>query len=229
MSARWTLAVLAASALSLSVLAAVLGAADLAADNARSTLSGWRDSGRMGNGQGWASLAARLQLARRIEPRDAGHRAAIAELLSWWLIAALPETRSRTEVLRAARAEQLAALARRPTWAMAWARLADLDYLAGRGARDVFPALERAAALGPFEPGVQFVIGRVGLGLWDGLDPAQRGLVEEAVRRSLASGSNRRPFALLALHHGRVEWLAGLSSDPAYRAELTRMQTDARR
>ncbi len=223
MSTRLALAALAAAALSTSVLASVIGLADLVADDARDTLAAWRAAGRTGSGDEWAAVNARLRRARDLAPRDAGHRAAVAELLTWWLIAAPPTEARRARVIAAARAEQLAALAQRPTWAMAWARLAELDYLAGNEARAIAPLLVQAEALGPFEPGVQLVAARVGMGLWDALSEGERAMVERAVRRSVESRSNLAALVLLALHHGRHDWLRSLSDDAASQRELDRL------
>ena len=74
----------------------------------------------------------------------------------------------------------------RPTWALGWTNLAENSILLnGLDSRSEH-ALRLAAALAPWEPGVQQQVIWLGLSLWDLLSPEVRDTVRDLVGRSVA-------------------------------------------
>lgn len=188
------------------VAGALLGGADLAAVDARLTLERWRAESRRGRDE-WHAVDGRLRLARRLAPGDAGFESRTAELLAWWVLGVPAAAPARRAAIERAREHQLRALGIRPTWGHGWARLAEIEYLAGSPVERVAGLLERAMTLAPWEPGVQLAVNRLAMAVWDELPETARTAVERNVVRAAAIDGDFDALAVVALHHGRLEWL----------------------
>jgi tetratricopeptide (TPR) repeat protein len=91
------------------------------------------------------------------------------------------------------------ALELRPASPFAWANLADARYRRGDAGPHLELPLQRAAELGPSEPGVQRIVGDLGLAVWDEVGPSTKA----AVDRMVAAGIRRNPLEMLQISERR--------------------------
>ena len=100
------------------------------------------------------------------------------------------------------------AIARRPSWPYTWANLAAVKFRLAELDREFFTALERATALGPWEPEIQRTIADLGLAAWDALSEEPR----MQVRANIERGMRRQGETMvrLALRHRRADVVAPL-------------------
>jgi hypothetical protein len=99
----------------------------------------------------------------------------------------------------------------RPTSPLSWANLALTEYQLKRDDPELLQALDRAMALGPWEPSVQLITSELGLLLWDRLEPP----LQARVRENWARTAFRQPdqLARLAATHKLVTLLCAQSVD----------------
>jgi hypothetical protein len=97
----------------------------------------------------------------------------------------------------------LRALVLRPTSPHTWAHLAEARYRLGESGRNLELALQRAAELGPAEPGVQHLVADYGLAVWNEVSPT----TQVAIDRMVAAGIRRNPLEMLQIseRRGRLE------------------------
>jgi len=195
------LAALAALA-ALSVLAVQRGAADLVAFGARHGLD------RAGLPTVEASERARRRLERAIQ-LDGGNPDHHDYLARWYEHAG-----AHRHALRHFRA----ALDARPSWPYAWADLVRVKLRLGELDGELDKAVQQAARLGPWEPGVQLVLAEVAFEAGQRLAPETRraalAMMSKALRR------NEREIAELATRRGRLDVLCAIPDIGAYRTAL---------
>jgi predicted Zn-dependent protease len=109
----------------------------------------------------------------------------------------------RQEYLDAAVVDLTKALEMRPISPHTWANLAEAKYRLGDTGGDFQVALQRAAALGPAEPGVQRVVANLGLAVWNETGSETR----VAVDRMVGAGTRRNAPEMLQIaeRRGRLE------------------------
>lgn len=204
LTSRLPAALLASLCFTMALASATLGLADLASQPARSALEQWGEQLHIGSGDDWPFAYERLALAHRLNPLSADYSADLGRLLEWraWQFVSRPD--EHAALRRLADRHYLEAVAKRPSWGFAWAHVAGNRLLGGIRDRTYAEALERAATLGPWEPGVHLKVAWMGAATWDDLPEALRTQVLASVRRALAHEEHTAEILRLAMHY---DWL----------------------
>lgn len=121
-----------------------------------------------------------------------------------------------------------ATLAARPTWPHTWADLAAVKFRLAQLDAEFFQALERAAALGPWEPAVQATVVDLGLAAWILLPESTREIVQATLERGLQHQATN--MIDLAIRHQRVDLLETWADvDEAHARQIRARETVAGR
>jgi len=226
---RLAAAAAASLALCVSVWSIAWGVADLAMASPRLALAAWSETREAPAADAWRRLVARAGGARRLNPLDAGYVATIARL-HHWLAWRRPWWEPRTHAYRRLATRGFAAaIARRPSWGFAWGLHAESAALAGRPPAQVAASIRNAARLGPWEPGVQVTIARVGVALFDALDRETRGVVRLAFARALRLDDDAPRLIGIAVQHQWVDEIEPLLASDRQRALLERLRAQGER
>ena len=161
--------------------AARVGEAGDAVYRAAAEISSWDGSGREPGPGAVARLAAQLEKARAATPSDANAEELLGRLSM--------RDNGKAGFLADAMGHYGRALELRPTSPYTWAAVVEALYRRGDTGARFWQALERAAELGPQEPGVARTIAEYGLALWDEASAAQRRTIEAAVAAEVRRGS----------------------------------------
>ena len=173
-------------------------------------------------------LVAEAALASRVADQGVdGLRSAIAlttgdSTLHEELALVQARTAAAADELRSSLDHAVKALQLRPVSPYGWAVLAEVKYRADVADATFERALQRAAALGPYEPEVQRSVAYYGLAIWDQAAPETRAAVE----RMLTTGIKADAPAMMqiAQRRGRLaiacRHVDGTSRIPANWAQL---------
>jgi hypothetical protein len=190
--------------------AALRGLADVAYFPARGTLDAWSKLGAAPTPAQWVAARDALAEARRLEPdnplfvEETGRlyekRVARADpaqpVVHGFLVRALGEFR------RSARM--------RPASPVAWTNVALVKFRLGELNAEFRAAIENAARLGPWEPGVQRTLADIGFAGWRDLSAPVRAVIAGAIERA----SFTQPKEIERLADGRA---AAFCADPLSR------------
>ncbi len=179
------------------------GWADILAFQGRAILPAWEARSRNLPAAAWTLGHERLQRARALDPGNPNVTESIARLHELRARGkpapeAAPDLRLALKYLRQS-------VRARPGSPYTWANIAFVKSRLDRRDAEYLRALRHAAALGPWEPGVQLMLADIGLRDWDLLPAAARGVVRAALSRGL-----RRQHAKLfelARRHGKLHVL----------------------
>lgn len=211
---RLIAAAAASAAFTLGVASLLQGFADLAGDGARVWMREWEERGGVRDGRQWEDAVARLSLARRLSPLDAGVSADLGRLMEWRAWQQSPGT-GAFEASRAIAGEYYReAIARRPSWGYVWAHYAENLLLQGHAGDEFQTALRKAIALAPWEPGVQRKVAWMGMAAWDSLPPDLQEVVTGSIARGVVLDAHRYEIVRLAIQY---EWMTHL--EPMMRSE----------
>lgn len=129
---------------------------------------------------------------------DPGNPARHDILAQWYLVKLLDtetDTPEQGNVIERGIQEARLAIAHRPAWPMAWARLLIWKAAANKADAELELALERVTTLGPWELYLHFTVVESALPFWNDLPPGGRQRVLEAAVHGLRS----RPESMLTL------------------------------
>jgi hypothetical protein len=160
----------------------------------------------------WGAVRDAVQAAHGIEPDNPLFVEELGRLYEWRTRGLDP----RQPVVRAflARAlEEFRTAARmRPASPTAWADIALVKFRLGALDSEFYAAAERAARLGPWEPGVQRVLAEFGLSGWNVLSPQGKALAVAAAERGL----EMQPRVLEGMLKSAAQRAAFCADVPAY-------------
>lgn len=205
----------------LAMLALVGVVGDLLAVGPRDRLTLWQGS-RPGD---VAEQAGRdlqsLGLAAALQPWDADLAADLGRLSEWAIFDGTPWSAESARWRERAIGHYRQALRLRPSWAFAWAHLAQASLMNAAPLAESLRALDRAMVLGPVEPGVQRKVLWTGFSLWSQLDARMRGRIATVLRQTLAA---QAPSAIgMAVHFNRESLLDDVLTRAGDRELLRRL------
>lgn len=217
-------------ALTLVTWAAVWGWAELLVAGPRQAMARWEQSGVVDDGDDWARAWTRLERARRLNPYSADYTADLGRLHEWRAFQQRLSPQDAHAQRQLATSYYQSTLRLRPTWGMAWARLA-YSNAAQTGSMNgkSFAALEKAVEFAPWESDVQRTVIWLGITRWDEMPKQLQDQVKGMVRRVLEtktlSGPGLDEFILdLAARHGWQDQLRPMLVTPAQVERLDALQ-----
>jgi len=185
-SLRAALALAGAALLVVAMHAAALrGLADLAYFPARHTLNAWSRDGVAPTPAQWVAARGALQEARRLEPDNPLFVEETGRLFEKRVAAADPVQPVVRGYLARALDEFRLAARMRPASPFAWANVALVKFRLGALDAEFVAAVDNAARLGPWEPGVQRTLADLGFAGWNDLPPPARATIAGAIARGL--------------------------------------------
>lgn len=170
----------------------------------------WENQHRLPNHDRWQDAVRRVWRAHAVNPLNADYRAELALLYSWEALR--PQwSQARRDLFRdRAAGFYREAIARRPTWALAWVNLAENQLLTrGLDDRALF-AMDKAIELGPWDPVVQQKTIWMGAALWDALTPAWRQRILGTAERALSANNDVDQIVRVAAQYGWEDHLRPL-------------------
>jgi hypothetical protein len=183
---RIALALGAAALLVLAIHAAALrGLADLAYFPARDTLSNWSRAGVEPTPAQWVAARGALQAARRLEPDNPLFVEETGTLYEKRVAAADPAQPLVRRYLARALDEFRLAARMRPASPFAWSDVALVKFRLAVLDAEFVAAVDNAARLGPWEPGVQRTLADIGFAGWPALSAPARTAIAGAIERGL--------------------------------------------
>ena len=180
----------------LSTVALPLGRADLRAFEARSLMQSWSAKERVPSAAEWSQARDALMTAHRLDSAQPAYLEDLGRLY---------EARGD---LQQALESQRAALARRPGSPYTWSNIALLKARLAKPDAEFERALQNAALLGPWEPGVQSMLADAGFAQWGALAPPMQAVVRANAARALRWQDKN--VIEIARRHGRLDVLCGL-------------------
>jgi hypothetical protein len=165
--------------------AALRGLADLAYFPARSTLNAWSKKGIPPTPAQWVAARDALAEARRLEPDNPLFVEETGRLYEKRVAGADPAQPVARSFLERALGEFRRAARMRPASPFAWTNIALVKFRLGDLNAEFRAAIENAARLGPWEPGVQRTLADIGFAGWRDLDAPVRAVVSAAIERGL--------------------------------------------
>lgn len=221
-NATWRVVAAMAASLSLSLagLALMIGVADLAGASANVWMRGWEAQGHLDDSAQWNSAYDRISLARRLNPLNADHSADLGRLLDWQSLRHTSGSAHFKDYRERAGRFYREAIEKRPSWGYAWAHYAEVQFLLGNRDSELFPALEKAILLAPWEPQVQRKVAWIGIASWERLPARLRVIFEDSIRRSVVTDSNLIFIARMATQYNWVDNLVPLLRTERQRALL---------
>jgi len=209
MRLTWLPRIAVAALAALAALAAVWGAADVFRVRAELILDQQGDVIRTPLTKDRIARALEAYaLAQRVDGRRPDLLAGLGDMHAMLVADAPPWDAEAKEHRRAALDYYRAAIVRRPSWPHTWANLAVIKFRLVELDREFLTALERAAALGPWEPEVQKTVADLGLAAWDVLPEETRAQVRADIERGMRRQGET--MVRLALRHRRADVVAPL-------------------
>jgi hypothetical protein len=185
-SLRSALALGAAALLVVAMHAATLrGLADVTYFPARHILNAWSRDGIAPTPAQWVAARGALQEARRLEPDNPLFVEETGRLYEKRVAAADPAQPVVRSFLKRALDEFRLAARMRPASPFAWTNVALVKYRLGALDAEFLAAVENAARLGPWEPGVQRTLADLGFAGWRDLPAPAREAIAGAIERGL--------------------------------------------
>ena len=202
------------------------GLSNFYVQSARQEVERWSKPGQRLRGDEGARVMQYLAQSLRYAPHNPW---TLEELGTIQLrtIATATDPKLAVAAARSANVDFRMVLVERPTSPFAWANLAlSKLYLNERDA-ELIQALQHAAELGPWEPGVQQTVIFVGFAVWNQLNPAQQAMVTLAMQR----GARRDPgkIAAIAKSFDRIELFCAINSHVSQGREVCRQIKKSRR
>ena len=226
---RYCGAIGASMCLTLALWSSLWGWAALAVNAPRLAMSTWEQGFARVDPKKWRAAYARLQRVRRVMPLNADLSAELGRMHMWQALAFSPSSPASKSHRAFAIAYYREAMHNRPTWALGWTNLAENSILLnGLDSRSEH-ALRLAAALVPWEPGVQQQVIWLGLSLWDLLSPEVRDTVRDLVGRSVAIDNDIPRTVRLAHQFGWASYLRPMLENPKHRKALAELEGDPNR
>ena len=170
-------ACLAAMLVFCSMLAINRGLASLYAYPGKSSLSMWREGKLLMQQQRWKDVRGSLEKALFYDGRnpDLLHEAGAAYDAE---VAYYPPGDTAANANRdSARQFYVSSLSGRPTWPHGWIAFALVKYRLNQIDAEFYNAMHQAVALGPWEPGVKYVVAEIGMHHWNNFDNDMHKLV----------------------------------------------------
>jgi tetratricopeptide (TPR) repeat protein len=167
--------------------AAVRGLADLAYFPARSTLDAWGKKGVAPSAAQWVAARDALAEARRLEPDNPLFVEETGRLYEKRVAPADPAQPVVRGYLERALDAFRQAARMRPASPYAWSNVALVKFRLGERDAAFRAAIENAARLGPWEPGVQRTLADIGFAAWRGLDAETRAVIAAAIERGMVT------------------------------------------
>jgi len=165
--------------------AAVRGLADLAYFPARGTLDAWSKRGVSPTPAQWVAARDALAEARRLEPDNPLFVEETGRLYEKRVASADPSQPVVRDFLARALDEFRRAARMRPASPFAWTNIALVKFRLGEIDAEFRAAIENAAWLGPWEPGVQRTLADIGFAGWRDLPAPVRAMIAGAIERGL--------------------------------------------
>lgn len=165
--------------------AAMRGLADAAYVPARHAIVQWTRSDTAPGPAEWRAVRDAVQAARDQEPDNPLFVEEMGRLYELRTRGLDPRQPVIQAFLARALEEFRMAARMRPASPTTWANIALLKLRLGALDAEFYAAVERAARLGPWEPGVQLRLSAIGLNAWSKLNPAGRMLAVAAAERGL--------------------------------------------
>jgi hypothetical protein len=207
-SPRTALALAGAALLVVAMHAAALrGLADLAYFPARETLKAWSRDGVAPTPAQWVAARGALQEARRLEPDNPLFVEETGRLYEKRVATADPAQPVVRGFLSHALEEFRLAARLRPASPFAWTNVALVKYRLGALDAEFVAAVDNAARLGPWEPGVQRTLADIGFAGWPKLPAPARAAIAGAIERALIT--QPKEIARLAKIEGRAGVFCG--------------------
>lgn len=191
--------------------AGLRGVADASYVSARHAIVQWTQARRSPGPQEWRGARDALVSAHDLEPDNplfVEELGRLYELRARGLDATLPVVRA---FLSRALDEFRNAAHMRPASPITWTNIALVKYRLGTLDAEFYAAAQRAARLGPWEPGVQRVLGEFGVNAWSALSPRGRALAMAAAERGLEM-QPRKMARIIASGTERAAFCAGVSA-----------------
>jgi hypothetical protein len=163
--------------------AALRGLADLAYYPARSTLDAWSSQGVAPSAAQWVAARDALTEARRLEPDNPLYVEETGRLYEKRVAAADPAQAVVRGYLERALDAFRQSARMRPASPFAWTNVALAKFRLGERDAEFRAAIENAARLGPWEPGVQRALADIGFAGWRELSAPVRGVIAGAIER----------------------------------------------
>jgi predicted Zn-dependent protease len=165
--------------------AALRGLADLAYFPARSTLDAWSRQGIAPGAAQWVAARDALAEARRLEPDNPLFVEETGRLYEKRVAPADPAQPVVRGYLARALSEFRRAARMRPASPFAWTNIALVKFRLGERDAEFRAAIDNAARLGPWEPGVQRALADIGFAGWRELPAPVRATIAAAIERAL--------------------------------------------
>jgi len=188
---------------SLSIVAFVRGAADLASVPARVAMADWERQQQIGTEEDWERAYNGLRFARSVNPSSADYSADLGRLLEWRAWRHTPGSTEHVMYREHADRFYRNAIRQRPSWGFGWAHLAENRLLRGLLDESYLLSLQKAMDLAPWEPGVQRKVARMGMASWGSLPESVRSDVRDTVQRALDLSVYADDIVRFAFHY---EW-----------------------
>ncbi len=163
------------------------GIADIYAYQARAYVESWVEKNNGLEKSQWDLAFNSLSKALELVPNHADYLEAMASLYQWQV---LLFEHNQSEAIRTLQQSKLfyhRAIEQRPAWPYAWANYALAKHQLNEIDNRYINALQRAVALGAWEPEVQIVIAKATLPRWDELNKSLQQLVVDTTFRALHS------------------------------------------
>jgi hypothetical protein len=165
--------------------AAVRGLADLAYFPARGTHDAWSKKGVAPTPAQWVAARDALAEAQRLEPDNPLFVEETGRLYEKRVASADPAQAVVRGYLERALAEFRRAARMRPASPFAWTNVALVKFRLNALDAEFRAAIENAARLGPWEPGVQRTLSDIGFVGWHALSAPVRAVIAAAIDRAL--------------------------------------------
>lgn len=148
-------------------------------------MSVWEAEGLSASESSWEGALKEMHVATYLSPFDADYSFDMGRLYEWDALRREIWTKKAKDSRSMAIKWYRRAIARRPSFGIAWASLAQSKVLNQEIDEETFDALERAMIYGPWEPVLQQKIIWVGLALWDQLPDPVKGQLTVSINRVL--------------------------------------------
>ncbi len=191
--------------------AGLRGVADASYVSARHAIAQWTRARQSPGPLQWRGARDALVSARNLEPDNplfVEELGRLYELRTRGLDAKLPVVRA---FLSRALEEFRRAAHMRPASPITWANIALVKVRLGALDAEFYAAAQRAARLGPWEPGVQRVLSEIGVNAWSALSSRGRAVSVAAAERGLEM-QPREMARILASGVERAAFCAGVSA-----------------
>jgi hypothetical protein len=173
------------------------GLSNFYAQSAHMEIERWARPGQAYRAEDWTRVMHYLAQSLHYSPRNPWPLEVMGTLQLRSMSAAR-DPQLAVAAARSANANFRLALEQRPTSPFGWANFALTKLYLDEQDAELIQALQRAEALGPWEPGVQQTVIYVGFSVWNRLAPAQ----QDAVVRAMQRGAQRNPGKIAEIAKG---------------------------